>query len=189
MYFSWLFGLAKYSPTTALVISVAFLMTMNYVNNVKMFEKMESELKEQVLSTELAGMEPAMAPEVAQGEVVLPPIVVEPKVVTTADGTQMVVTPQVIVASKQVSTPSGETVIVTPEVTQLAPAPAPASAPVVQEQVMQQPPQMAPAPVVEQERAPEAPKQQPYSEACFAMQSYDMSKVSGVEPGMGYAAI
>lgn len=195
---------AKHSPTTALVISVAFLMTMNYINNVKMFEKMESELKEQVLQTELADMEPSSAPQAAQGEVVLPPVVVEPKIVTTSDGSQMVVTPQVVIASKEVTAPNGEKIVVTPEVTTLPP---PASVQVPSEQApvevavapaaaqAEQAPvkvAVAPAAPVQAEGAvPPAAKATPYSEACFAMQSYDMSKVTGLESfgQVGYASV
>jgi hypothetical protein len=160
---------AKYSPSTALIISIAFLMTMNYVNNMKMFEKMETELKEQVLESELNNTMGDEVPQVAEGEVMLPPIVVEPKVVSTKDGTPMVVNPQVIVAPKTVIAPNGDKVVVVPEVSTLA-AP--------------QPPQ-PPAPLVQQAPQPQPPVQQapqmPYSDACFAMRSYDMNKVSGYE--------
>lgn len=192
---------AKHSPTTALLISVAFLITMNYINNVKMFEKMESDLKEQVLQTELVGMQPSGAPQAAQGEVVLPPVVVEPKVVTVSDGSQMVVTPQVVIASMEVTAPNGEKVVVTPEVTTLPPpvqapaVPVPAPSPMPEaEQVPAVPAapeaEQAPAPKPEAEQAPAA-KATPYSEACFAMQSYDMSKVTGLESygQVGYASV
>lgn len=154
---------AKYSPSTALIISIAFLMTMSYVNNMKMFEKMETELKEQVLESELKNTMDNEIPQVAEGEVMLPPVVVEPKVVATKDGTPMVVNPQVIVSPKTVVAPNGEKIVVVPEVNTL-------SAP--------QAPQASQAPQAPQ--ASQAP-QAPYSDACFAMRSYDMSKVSGYE--------
>lgn len=170
---------AKYSPSTALIISIAFLMTMNYVNNMKMFEKMETELKEQVLESELKTTM-GEVPQVAQGEVMLPPVVVEPKVVTTKDGTPMVVNPQVIVAPKTVVTPNGETVVVVPEVSSLAAPQAPPAQQEPQPPAPQAPPaQQAPQPPAQQ--APQPPAQVPYSDACFAMRSYDMSKVSGYE--------
>lgn len=203
---------AKYSPSTALIVSIAFLLTMNYINNMKMFEKMETELKEEVLETELETSMPSEAPQTAEGEVMLPPVVIEPKVVETKDGTSMVVTPQVVVAPKTIVTPSGQEVVVTPEVTTLpspgaeaqaraaaeaqaqaqaaaeAQAAADAQARAAAEAQARAAEAQAQAAAEAQAQAAAQAPQQPYSDSCFAMQSYDMSKVSGFETG-GYASL
>jgi hypothetical protein len=203
---------AKHSPTTALVIAVAFLMTLNYINNVKMFEKLETDLKNEVLNTEIGPM--TDVPQSAAGEVVLPPVVVEPKIVQTQDGSSMVMTPQVVIASKEFTTPSGEVVVITPEVMQTGPISATmgsmsvpsqmAPVPPLPEQMPAPSPEQMPAPSPEQMPAPspeqapaqaapqappQAPPSQPYNESCFMMQSYDMSKVTGIESGSGFASI
>lgn len=132
--------LAKNQPSTALVVAIAFLLTTNYINTGKVFEFMEntqdanSQLASQgVQSPEQAISDLNQPPQIVEGEVKLPPVVISSTIMTTEDGKQVVGTPQVIIAPKPVIN-GDQTVMMTPDVqvisseqTATAPTPQPAN--------------------------------------------------------------
>ena len=156
-FFTMILWTAQFSPSTALLIAIAFLVTMNYFNQKALWEFMENvestapptaPTREVALETSAAIVEtqieqPPVVQSVSQGQET---VVIQPTVVQTPDG-PTVQTPTVVVAPAVVSNQNGETMIVKPDVTvvevpQQTAATTPVAAPTA--------PPAAPAPTPEQ---------------------------------------
>jgi len=169
--FAMILWTAQISPSTSLLIAIAFLVTINYVNNKPLWEFMDnvdapiapskdiavdasvSVLKNQEETTPVIG-------EILQSNET---IVVQPSVVQSENG-NVVVNPTVVVAPAVVTTANGEKVIVKPEVTMIEPQSSPLEG--------------APLEVTP---APSQPESSPVVEGCFPVRQYDMTKVSAFD--------
>ena len=107
--------LSKYRPTIALLVAVAFVLSVNYANTGKLLEMMQGDLQVQSMQTTNQVTASANNPQTVDGKVTLPPMVVQPQVVSTAAG-MVVATPQVIIAPLHVTDASGNVQVVTPVV-------------------------------------------------------------------------
>jgi hypothetical protein len=105
--------LAKYSPTIALVVAIAFVLSVNYANTGKLLEMMQGDLQVQSMQTTNQVTASANNPQTVDGQVTLPPMVVQPQVVSTAAG-MVVATPQVIIAPLHVTDSSGNVKVINP---------------------------------------------------------------------------
>lgn len=114
---------AQSSPSTAILLSLAFLVTMNFVNNKPLLEFLEN-----VNIAESTAPTKTMAIEIAKSLIEDSSLksvqmmgqeektsIIQPKVVETAEG-QAVIIPSVVIAPIIVQTPDGQSVTVTPEV-------------------------------------------------------------------------
>jgi hypothetical protein len=143
-FFALILWTAQFSPSTSLLIAVAFLVTMNYFGQKALWEFMENvetttpptaPSKEVALETSAAIVEnqidqPPVVQSVTQGQET---IVIQPTVVQTPEG-PTVQTPTVVVAPAVVSNEQGETMLVKPDVTvvEIPPQqPTPTAVPVV----------------------------------------------------------
>ena len=184
--FSLILWTAQFSPSTSILIALAFMVTVNYANQKPMWEFIENtEAAQQDSAPNAPTKEVAVAatsaivnaqventPVVSSVEQKQETIVIQPKIVDTPSG-PMVINPTVVVAPIVVETPSGEKIIIKPDVStvkveeqaaaapQLAAAPEPAPAP-------------APAPASRKEQIPEPAAVQ---EGCYPIRKYDMGNV------------
>lgn len=155
--FALILWTAQVSPSTSILISIAFLMTINHLSNKKMWEFLEnvegttapetttSESTTQVPTPEMA-VETAStivtsqinSSEVVQGvQQQSETIVVQPTITQNEAGERVVIQPTVLIAPAVVETPSGEQVVVTPDVATLSVAPpAPTAMPSAMPQAM-----------------------------------------------------
>ena len=128
---------AQFSPSTSILIALAFMVTINYTTTGRVWEMMENiaqtqpvaPSKEVAISAVSQTMQAQVANTPVVGSVSQNPntIVITPSIVNTPSG-PAVVNPTIVVAPATVSSPSGEKVTVTPQVTTMA---APTSAPSV----------------------------------------------------------
>ena len=107
--------LAKYRPTVALLVAVGFILSVNYANTGKLLELMQGDLQVQSMQTTNQVTASASNPQTVDGQVTLPPMVVQPQVVSTAAG-QVVTCPQVIVAPLHVIDANGDNKTISPVV-------------------------------------------------------------------------
>lgn len=178
--FSLILWTAQVSPVTSVLIALAFMASVNYANQKPLFEFLENEpamamSKETAIDTTVASVqqqvtESPLVTSVAQDSNT---IVIQPNIVSTPEGTQ-VVTPSVVVAPVVVATPSGEQVVIKPDVT-LIETPSTATAPAA--------PPAAPAPPAPEQRMVEEPAAE---SGCYPIRKYDMSKVEGNTYGPQY---
>jgi hypothetical protein len=191
--FSLILWTAQFSPSTSILIALAFMVTVNYANQKPMWEFIENtETANQDSAPNAPSKEVAVAataavvnaqventPVVNSVEQKQETIVIQPKIVETPSG-PMVVNPTVVVAPVVVETPSGEKIIIKPDVStvkvdqQAAAAPEAAVVPLAAPEAA---PAVAPAPAP----APgpvQAKEQLPEPAACYPIRRYDMGKVS-----------
>jgi hypothetical protein len=165
--FSLILWTAQFSPSTSIMIAIAFMVTVNHMNKKPLFEFLEN--TEDPTATPVAPTQ-NLAVDVAQATVASQlqdsatvnavaqkqeTIVVQPSIVETSAG-PTIVNPSVVVAPAVVTTPSGEQVAVQPQVTYVD---------------------------VPQQQVPAAAQ-----EGCFPVRRIDMSKVAAFESG-SYSAI
>lgn len=158
--FSLVLWTAQFSPSTSLLISIAFMVTLNYANQKPLFEFLENTEDETAtpiapnaqvaIDTASATVEEqntnaTVVNAVAQKQET---VVVQPVIVDTPSG-PTVFNPSVVVAPAIVSTPNGEIISVQPDV-KFIDAPS---------------------------KQPSAPATQADS-GCYPIRKYDMSKVS-----------
>lgn len=187
--FSLILWTAQFSPSTSILIALAFMVTVNYINNKPLWELLENvdgsmDSKEVAVNTAAnAVMSQSVVAGVAQSPET---IVVQPKIVETEQG-PTVVNPTVVLAPMVVSSPDGNQMVIKPDVTVLqtaqpeqpqmqpqeAPMPAPASAP-----------EAAPAPP----KSPEDVVEKPES-GCYPIRQYDMSKISAFGNEIEYGSL
>jgi len=126
--FSLILWTAQFSPSTAILIAIAFLVSANYLNNKPLFEFIEN-----TNGTTTVAPNGDVAMDSAMGSV--QPImednqvhyiqnqetttIIQPKIVPH-EGGQIVINPNVVIAPIIVTTPDGKTVTVTPKVTTIA---------------------------------------------------------------------
>ena len=201
--FSLILWTAQFSPSTSILIAVAFMATVNYSTQRplwEMLENIEEEAKQegnQESAPEAPTKEMAVASTAAvvNAQVENTPvvtgvsqkeetIVVQPKIIDTPQG-PVVVNPTVVIAPVVVETPSGEKMIIKPDVSNVK-VDEKAAAAVMTAKAEQIPvaipefafapaPEPAPAPAP----APAEPKEQRSEPAgCYPMRRYDMQKVS-----------
>lgn len=190
--FSLILWTAQVSPSTSILIALAFLVSTNYVNKGKVWESLEN--------TDGATTDPTASPIAQSREVAVDAasaiveqqnadtpvvnsvsqqqetILVQPTVVNTPEG-QTVVNPSIVVAPAVVSTPEGEKVLVQPEVTVVS-APAEGSTTATSAQVTETvvPTTPTPAPTSASVAATVA-SPVAAQEGCLPIRRYDMSKV------------
>ena len=117
---------AQFSPSTSILIALAFMVTINYTTTGKVWEMMENidqtqpvapskdiaisavseVMKDQLLNTPIVG-------SVTQNDNT---IVITPTIINTPNG-PVVQNPTIVIAPATVSSPSGEKILVTPQVT------------------------------------------------------------------------
>jgi hypothetical protein len=178
--FSLVLWTAQFSPSTSILIALAFMITMNYLNKKPLFEFMENTpvapTQEVAIDSTQAVVNQQMEnPQTVSGiENQEHSIVIQPSIVETPNGPS-VINPSVVVAPMVVSN-GEEKVLVTPNITVIQ---APSAAPSAPEQAP------APAPAPEQALAPApAPAQEAVlQEGCYPLRKFDMSKVYGFEQG------
>lgn len=178
--FSLIIWTSNISPSTSLLIALGFMITLNRANNKPMWEFMSNVYGSPTAPSKEIALD-AAANKVREqfentptvGNVIQPSetIVVQPSVVNTVEG-QQVVQPSVVLAPAIVQNSEGETVVVKPNVT-----------------VLEAPQSPAPASTSASEAAPAAAQpasQQELSEPapCFPERQTDMSKVSAYPSGL-----
>lgn len=127
--FSLILWSAQFSPSTSILIALAFMVTINYSTTGKVWEMMENiaqsqpvaPTKEVAISTVSQTMQDQVNNTPVVESVSQNPntIVITPSIVNTPDG-PTVVNPTIVVASATVSSPSGEKITITPQVTTLS---------------------------------------------------------------------
>lgn len=181
--FALILWTAQVSPSTSLLIAIAFMVTINYATgeplwdfNKPVLELLENTTmgtvsvnepsKEQALDSASQSINvqmqstPVINGVVQQEET----IVIKPSIVETPNGLA-VINPTVVVSPALVQTSEGEKIVVVPEVTKVTPPPEPVSP------AEPAPASPAPAPAVEPTPVP-AP-----TEGCYPSRKYDMSQV------------
>ena len=174
-FFAIILWTAQFSPSTSILISLAFLVTVNYANKKPLWEFLENvdaQSTEVVQAIQTLG-EGAASEQAMPAEEIIPAANVAAAAVQTEDGLNAVKA-----LAEQAMAPSAaepaqvleavkiaaEGVAPAPEVPSPAPEPAPAPAP-------------APAPVQPKEPLPE-PAPVPQDQGCYPVRRYDMSKVN-----------
>lgn len=124
--FSLILWSAQFSPSTSVLIALAFMVTINYSTTGKVWEMMENVTqtqpvapsKEIAISSVSQTMQAQVVNTPVVGSVTQNPntIVITPSIVNTPNG-PTVVNPTIVVAPATVSTPSGEKLTITPQVT------------------------------------------------------------------------
>lgn len=113
------------SPSTAILLAIAFMVTMNYVNQKPLWEFLDNVTaapSAPSVDTAIATVTQALAEQQATPQTVATvsektnAVVITPQIVQTESG-PTVVTPNVVIAPSVVSTPQGTPVVVKPNVT------------------------------------------------------------------------
>lgn len=127
--FSLILWSAQFSPSTSILIALAFMVTINYSTTGKVWEMMENieqtqpvaPSKEIAISAVSQTMQDQVTNTPIVGSVSQNPntIVITPSIVNTPNG-PTVINPTVVVAPATVSSPSGETLTITPQVTTMS---------------------------------------------------------------------
>ena len=135
--FSLILWTSQFSPSTSILIALAFMVTINYSTTGKVWEMMENIAQTQPVApskeiamaavTQTMTTQQTNAPVV--GSVTQNPntIVITPSVINTPSG-PAVINPTVVVAPATVASPSGEKITVTPQVTTMSTVPPPPTA-------------------------------------------------------------
>uniref|UniRef100_A0A6C0E105 Uncharacterized protein n=1 Tax=viral metagenome TaxID=1070528 RepID=A0A6C0E105_9ZZZZ len=177
--FSMILWTAQISPSTSLLIAVAFLVTMNYVNKKPLWEFLENVDAPIAPSKEIAvdasisvlKSQEQVTPVVGEIKQSNETIVVQPTIRPSENGS-VVVNPTVVVAPAVVTSATGEKVIVKPEVTMI--------------ETQSTVPEAAP---LEVQPAPSQQETSPVLEGCFPVRNYDMTKVSPFDKDDYFGAI
>jgi hypothetical protein len=183
--FSLILWTAQFSPSTAILISVAFMISMNAVNKKTLWEFLEN--------TSAPAPAPAPAPE--QVVQVSPEQSIEAvKVLAQAASSSEASPPAVIanvanIAAANVTTQQGANAL--KQLAEQAIVSEPGAPPKVEEAVIKvvdsipppaAPPAPAPIPQVAQKVAVSEPASAPPSAGCYPIRRYDMSKVVSARP-------
>lgn len=124
--FSLILWSAQFSPSTAILIALAFMVTINYTTTGKVWEMMDNISQSQPVAPSkddaMSAMTTTMNNQVSNTPVVASiaqnpnTIVITPSVIQTKNG-PAIINPTVVVAPAMVMTPSGQMVTITPDVT------------------------------------------------------------------------
>lgn len=126
--FSLILWTAQFSPSTAILIAIAFLVSANYLNNKPLFEFIENTNGtttvapngDVALDSAMGSVQPVMEDnQVHYIQNQETTTIIQPKIVDH-EGGQIVINPNVVIAPIVVTTPDGKTVTVTPKVTTIA---------------------------------------------------------------------
>ena len=127
--FSLILWSAQFSPSTSILIALAFMVTVNYTTTGKVWEMMENisqsqpvaPSKDAAMSAMTTNMNNQASNAPVVGSIAQNPntIVITPSVIQTENG-PAIVNPTVVVAPAMVSTPSGQMVTITPDVTTMS---------------------------------------------------------------------
>lgn len=127
--FSLILWSAQFSPSTSILIALAFMVTVNYTTTGKVWEMMENisqsqpvaPSKDAAMSAMTTNMNNQVSNAPVVGSIAQNPntIVITPSVVQTENG-PAIVNPTVVIAPAMVSTPSGQMVTITPDVTTMS---------------------------------------------------------------------
>ena len=194
--FSLILWTAQFSPSTAILISVAFMVSMNAINKKALWEFLENEEEKKVECLENIS---APAPEPAQVVQVSPAQSIEAvKVLAQAASSNEASPPAVIanvanIAAANVTTEAGANAL--KQLAEQAIVPAPGAPPKVEEAIIKvvdsippppSPPVPAPVPApipqIAQKVAVSEPASAPASAGCYPIRRYDMSKVVSARP-------
>lgn len=143
--FSLILWTAQVSPSTSILIALAFMITINYTTTGKIWEMMDNTMPSMSTNTTVSPTAPTqaiamqaastvMADQTANSTVVSNvaqnpnTIVITPSIVQTPQG-PTVVNPSVVVSSAVVKDTAGQQVIITPSVTSITPSTTPSSMP------------------------------------------------------------
>lgn len=116
LFFFAILYMAKHRPTIAMLLSIAFLLTVNYSTTGKFLENMS------VMTPEQAMVNQQSAGTIITDQVMLPPVVIQPQVLDTGNGTATLAIPQVYVAELPIQDQNGNSQIVSANVTQMNPS-------------------------------------------------------------------
>lgn len=198
--FSLILWTAQFSPSTSVLIAIAFLVSTNFINNKPLWEFLENvdPTSAPTAPTKDVAVDAAVATVNSQSQnssVVTEftqkqeTVMIQPTIVDTPQG-PTVVNPTVVVAEAVVTTPNGEQIIVRPDVTLVnasvptqAPEPAPTEAPTqAPVQTLTQAPTQAPSAPAPAPEPTQAPTQE--QSGCYPIRRYDMTKVLPFESGL-----
>lgn len=201
--FSMVLWTSQFSPSTSLLISLAFMVTLNYANKKPLWEFLDNvdsdPTKAPIAPTKDVAI--TSAASVVQSQTENTPVVdgvaqkdntvvIQPSIVQTSTG-QAVVNPSVVIAPAVVSNADGEKIVVKPSVTVLE-APQQQTAEIVQQPASPSLVDLAPKPAPAPTPAPTQSKQQQSEPAgCYPVRRYDMDTVSAYDTlaGSGYGSV
>ncbi len=178
--FSVIIWTVQVSPITSVLIALGFLVSLNYANNLPLWEfldNVENQTDAPVAPNKEVAIDSAIgvlesqetsAPIVSSVTQNNDTIVIQPSIVTEADGSQSVVTPSVVVAPAIIETPSGDKMIIKPDVTTIQPNSEIKASEVLPSKVENVFSKKEEVPVQQQEE----------SSGCYPVKRYDLSKVS-----------
>lgn len=120
--FSLILWTAQFNPSTAILIAVAFMVTINYSTSGKLWEHLENTSPEVAVQAAGAVLQAQVNnSQTVQGVSQNPnTIIITPTIVQTADGAT-VMNPSVVISPAVVNTPDGKQVVVKPDVSMLSP--------------------------------------------------------------------
>lgn len=113
--FSLILWTAQFSPSTAILIAIAFLVSTNYLSNKPLFEFLEN--TNMAMDSAMQNIQPVMGDNKVhyiQNEDTT--MVIQPKIIPHESG-QIVLNPSVVISPVIVTLPDGKTATVTPKVT------------------------------------------------------------------------
>lgn len=176
--FSLIIWTAQFTPSTSLLIAVAFMISVNLANNKPYWEFMENIDSTGAPVAPSKDVAISVVSDAVDSQMTQPPvvtnisqqdntIVVQPNIIDTPNG-PAVVNPSVVVAPAIVESPNGEKVMVKPDITIVEPQ---------QQNVVQ----ATQAPIENVTPEPMPAKEE---SGCYPARQYDMTKVSGFESGM-----
>jgi len=190
--FSMILWTAQFSPSTSILLAVAFLVSTNFVNNKPLWEFLENVQSDPttppMAPTKQVGVDAvvgAVTNQSQSAQVVSgvaqkqETILIQPSIVDTPNG-PAVVNPTVVIGSAVVSSPNGDRVVVKPDVTVVEAPPAP---------TMSTPPastMMAPAPPAPMSEVEVSNQDQV---GCYPVRRYDMTKISAYESADNFGTI
>lgn len=186
--FSLILWTAQFSPSTSILIAVAFMVSVNYANQKPLWEFLENTQLSDVATAPSKDIAVSAATSIVNAQVDSSPIVngistnnntivIQPSIVETPAG-PAVVQPSVVLAPVVVRNSNGEQMVIHPEVSTVslkAAAATPQAAPALATEGAA--PSPAPLAVPVQSKEPQA---QPatFEQGCYPLRRYDMQKVS-----------
>jgi len=183
---------AQFSPSTSILIALAFMVSMNYATQKPLWEFLENTQSPDVVTAPSKDIAVAAATSIMNAQVEETPvvagvstnektIVIQPSIVETPQG-PAVVQPSVVLAPVVVQSSNGEQMTIHPNVSSvvlngLEGGPAPYET--VQAPAPEAAPEAAPAPLTVPVQSKE-PQAQPaeFEQGCYPLRRYDMQKVS-----------
>jgi hypothetical protein len=199
---------AQFSPSTSILIALAFMVSMNYATQKPLWEFLENTQSPDVVTAPSKDIAVAAATSIVNAQAEETPvvsgvstneqtIVIQPSIVETPQG-PAVVQPSVVLAPVVVQSSNGEQMVIHPEVSSVAfnglaagPAPSESSYEAVPAPAPEAAPEAAPAPAPEAAPEPspappavpvqsKEPQAQPaeFEQGCYPLRRYDMQKVS-----------